>query len=61
MGDGFAALIGKQFGRHKFHLKHADHHKSVEGSLAMFVSSALTVLAVYLAWCGVKTIWEAAK
>jgi phytol kinase len=33
-GDGFAAVIGKKFGRHKLLLG-----KSVEGSLAMFVAS----------------------
>ena len=51
MGDAFAALVGKRFGRHKIRMRFADPHKSVEESLAMFVSSALTVLAV-LMWRG---------
>jgi len=46
IGDAFAALIGKQFGKHKITWKYADHHKSVEGSLAMFFSSALSVFCV---------------
>ena len=48
VGDAFAALCGKKFGKHKIHLKHADPHKSVEGSAAMFVSSALSIMAVLL-------------
>lgn len=48
VGDAFAALIGKRFGKHKIHLKHADPHKSVEGSVAMFITSATAVLAVLL-------------
>ena len=48
VGDAFAALIGKQFGKHKIHLPFADPHKSVEGSAAMFVTSALSVWIVLL-------------
>lgn len=48
VGDAFAALIGKRFGRHKIRLKYADGRKSVEGSAAMFITSALAVLAVLL-------------
>lgn len=43
VGDAFAALIGKQFGKHKIKWKFADAHKSVEGSLAMFLTSTLSV------------------
>lgn len=39
IGDGFAALIGKRFGRHKIRMRFADPHKSVEGSAAMLVTS----------------------
>jgi len=46
IGDGFAALIGKQYGKHKIKLKFADPHKSVEGSLAMFFTSSISVGAV---------------
>lgn len=48
VGDAFAALIGKQFGKHKIHLPFADPHKSVEGSAAMFVTSAISVWIVLL-------------
>lgn len=48
VGDAFAALIGKQFGRHKNHLPFADPKKSWEGSGAMFLSSALSVLIILL-------------
>ena len=46
VGDAFAALVGKRFGKHKLKLKFVDYHKSVEGSLAMFVSSLISVLLV---------------
>lgn len=48
VGDAFAALIGKRFGRHKIHLPFADPHKSVEGTFAMFLTSAIAVLTVLL-------------
>lgn len=48
VGDAFAALIGKRFGKHKIKWKWADHHKSVEGSLAMFVTSGIAVVCVLL-------------
>ena len=46
VGDAFAALIGKQFGRHKIHLPFSDPRKSWEGSAAMFLSSFLSVLII---------------
>ena len=49
VGDAFAALVGKQFGKHKIKWKRADPKKSVEGSLAMFLSSAVSVQIVLLA------------
>ena len=42
-GDAAAALIGKKFGKHKIKWKLADGKKSIEGTLAMFVVSALSV------------------
>ena len=39
VGDAFAALVGKRYGKHKITWKYADHHKSIEGSIAMFISS----------------------
>lgn len=56
VGDAFAALIGKRFGRHRFTWRRADPHKSVEGSLAMFVTSAISVLAVLLCRGGIAPI-----
>lgn len=47
-GDAFAALIGKRFGRHRIHWKFADRNKSVEGSAAMFLTSAIAVACVLL-------------
>lgn len=49
VGDAFAALIGKRFGRHRITWKRADSHKSVEGSAAMFFTSAIAVACVLLA------------
>ena len=44
IGDAWAALIGKQFGKHKIHLPFADPRKSWEGSAAMFLCAVLSVL-----------------
>ena len=49
VGDAFAALAGKQFGKHKICLPFADPRKSWEGSAAMFLTSALSVLIILLA------------
>ena len=49
VGDAFAALFGKKFGKHKIKWKYADHKKSYEGSAAMFVSSFAAILCVLLA------------
>ena len=48
VGDAFAALIGKRFGKHNIRWKYADSHKSVEGSSAMLIASLLSVLTVLL-------------
>lgn len=48
VGDAFAALIGKRFGKHKIKWKLADKNKSVEGSLAMFICALISVLVVLL-------------
>ena len=49
IGDAFAALVGKRFGKHKIKLPLADPRKSWEGSAAMFCASVLSVLLVLLA------------
>jgi len=63
VGDAFAALVGKRFGKRKFRLKFADPGKSVAGSAAMFVTSAAAVWLVLLlrggigaAGCGIIAI-----
>ncbi len=48
VGDAFAALIGKQFGKHKIKLPFVDPHKSWEGSAAMFLTATISVLTVLL-------------
>lgn len=48
VGDAFAALVGKRFGRHKIRLPFADPRKSWEGSAAMFLCSAVSVLTLLL-------------
>ena len=50
--DAFAALIAKRFGKHKIKFKLADNKKSFEVSI---------IVAIYLLWCGIQTIYETAK
>lgn len=54
VGDAFAALIGKQFGKHKIKMKFADHKKSVEGSSAFLVTSATAVWIVLMIRGGIS-------
>ncbi|MBP3647961.1 MAG: hypothetical protein J6K55_16270 [Clostridia bacterium] len=44
VGDAFAALCGKAFGRHKIVLARTGAVKSAEGSLAMFAILPLTAV-----------------
>ncbi len=46
IGDAFAALIGKKYGKHKIKDKHTDGKKSFEGTAAMFISSFFSVAFV---------------
>ena len=46
IGDAFAALIGKRFGKHKIKWRLADGKKSVEGSIAMFICAFVSVFTV---------------
>ena len=48
VGDAFAALVGKRYGRHKLRLHGVDHRKSVEGSAAMLATSAVAVFIVLM-------------
>ncbi|ELS32135.1 MULTISPECIES: diacylglycerol/polyprenol kinase family protein [Pseudanabaena] len=43
-GDGMAALIGKRFGKHTF--VHMGNKRSLEGSFAMFVTSAIVMVII---------------
>ena len=54
VGDALAALVGKRFGKHKITWKFADPHKSVEGSIAMFVCAFTSVATVLLVRGGVS-------
>jgi dolichol kinase len=49
LGDAAAALVGKRFGQHYIEGKLVEGRKSLEGTLAMFVVSFISVLAVLLA------------
>lgn len=66
-GDAAAALVGKRMGRHALTGPHIEGTKSVEGTLAMFLVSFLSVLAllVYrggMPWygCGLTALVTAA-
>ena len=48
VGDAFAAIIGKKYGKHKLHWKYIDGKKSAEGSGAMFLTSAASVAVILL-------------
>ena len=49
IGDTFAAVIGKRFGKHKIKIGNKAFKRTLEGCLAMFIStSALSSLAFYL-------------
>jgi dolichol kinase len=49
LGDAAAALVGKRFGKHCIRGRLVEGCKSLEGTLAMFAVSFLTVMAVLLA------------
>ncbi|NLK44588.1 MAG: phosphatidate cytidylyltransferase [Tissierellia bacterium] len=46
VGDAAAALVGKRFGRHFIEGRFVEGRKSLEGTIAMFVTSFITVLIV---------------
>ena len=54
VGDAFAALIGKRFGKHKIKWKITDGKKSFEGSLAMLIFAILSVFIVLIFRGGIK-------
>ncbi|MBQ8407780.1 MAG: phosphatidate cytidylyltransferase [Clostridia bacterium] len=54
VGDALAALVGKRFGKHKIKWKLADGKKSIEGSLAMFLCSLVSVFTVLFVRGGIS-------
>ena len=57
VGDAFAALVGKKYGKHKITWKFVDNKKSYEGSLAMIISSLIAVFITLLLRGGVNPIY----
>lgn len=47
-GDAAAALVGKRFGKHPLEGKHIEGRKSVEGTVAMFLVSLVSVFVILL-------------
>jgi len=56
IGDAFAALIGKKFGKHKIKAPKLDGKKSYEGTGSMFFVSFVTVTIILLCRGGLGTI-----
>lgn len=48
LGDAAAALVGKRFGKHYIEGKLVEGRKSIEGTIAMFAVSFISVLVVLL-------------
>lgn len=56
IGDAFAALVGKKFGKHKIKAPKLDGKKSYEGTCSMFFISFLTVTIILLCRGGLGTV-----
>ena len=56
VGDAFAALVGKRFGKHKIKWKLADGKKSIEGSVAMFLCALTSVFSVLMVRGGIDFV-----
>ena len=48
IGDAAAALIGKNYGKHKIQVPHLDGKKSYEGTLAMYLVSCISVFTILM-------------
>ena len=57
VGDCFAALIGKPFGKHKLRGRWIEGTKSVEGTLAMFATSFAATFFMYRHHTSLSNIW----
>lgn len=53
-GDAAAALVGKRFGKRFLQGKFIEGRKSIEGTLAMFVVSFVTVLTILLVYSNIS-------
>lgn len=58
-GDGFADIIGRKFGKHKYHISGSE--KSFEGSIGMFIGSVLFCLALLAIFNLEVGIWNIDK
>ena len=47
-GDAAAALVGKRWGRHALEGRHIEGRKSVEGTVAMFIVSFISVITILI-------------
>ena len=56
VGDAFAALVGKRFGKHKIKWKLSDGKKSIEGSVAMFLCALTSVFSVLVVRGGIDFV-----
>lgn len=56
IGDAFAALVGKRWGKHKINWKFVDNKKSYEGSAAMFITSFTAVFIILLIRGGISPV-----
>lgn len=54
-GDAAAALVGKKFGKHHLKGRFIDERKTLEGTLAMFATSFLSVLLIL--FVGGNIVW----
>ena len=57
VGDAFAALVGKRIGKHKIKWKFVDNKKSYEGSIAMIITSTISVFVVLLVRGGIHPLY----
>ncbi len=55
-GDAAAALVGKKFGKHKLKWNYLDGKKSMEGSMAMFLTSLVSVAIIIGCRGGVQAV-----
>ncbi|HOD92607.1 MAG TPA: phosphatidate cytidylyltransferase [Clostridia bacterium] len=56
LGDAAAALIGKRFGKYYIEGKMVEGRKSLEGTLAMFIVSFISVLLIFTFYSGLS--WQ---